>query len=192
MEYLKFTGTYQLNKDQLLHIAQLFLEAEYGDTILYDIPDIVLKNERDRVEVIRPYIQITYVLMNKNEIVGFFIAANKERIKEVSENILGWRKNDPEYISCLNFYTNEALDNDFILHDIAVALKYRGLGFFRILKDNLMELAIADNCKRIIFAVRSSSEAKKIYKHYGAQVIGEIILSNTNYNHRLTKCCFMT
>lgn len=190
MKDFKFVSANELNKKQLLQIVDLLMEAEYSGNNTISSSFNILSSKHEKLQTIEPYKQYTTVLMSKDCVVGFFIATTKLETKEVSRNISGWRKDEQELASCINFYTHEALNNDFILHDIAIDIKYRGRGFFKLLSSRLFELAKKNNCNRIIFIVRKSNPAVYIYKYYGAKIIGEINSVHINSNDKLVKYYF--
>jgi ribosomal protein S18 acetylase RimI-like enzyme len=128
--------------------------------------------------------------MNNNEVIGFFTVTTKKQTKEMEGKIPSWNKNDPELISCVNFYMYEATNEDFILHYIAIDSIYRGCGFFKRLNSYLVELARKNYCKRIVFVVRQSNPAFQIYKYYGARILGEITNIDTGLNEKLIKSYF--
>lgn len=191
MKTFKFVGASELTKEDLLHIGQLLLEAEYCDRAKVTRAYNSYSAKSDGLlQIITPYLTHTKVLMDKESVVGFFIATTKCSIRKISRKISGWRKNDQELMSCLNFYKQEALDSDFILHDIIIEPKYRGLGLFKMLKNYLVELAKKNLCQRIVFLVNASNPAMNVYKHYGAKEIGAIDPRKMHASDRLIKCYF--
>ena len=191
MKDYEFVGAEVLNEEQLLQIVHLLLEAEYSGNAKIGSAFNMLDTKDERLQTIKPYIKHTKVLMDHDNVVGFFIATTKQQVNEISDSIAEWRKHDSELTSCLNFYMHETVDSDFILHDVAIDPKYRGRGFFKIFNKYLFELASHYSCTKILFLVRESNPALYIYKHYGARLFGEIDTAGLHFNDRLIKCCFV-
>lgn len=191
MKHFKFINASELHTKQLLKLVQLLMEAEYSDSPPPEYHKfIIFATNKDKLQTIQPYINYTHVLMHENDIVGFIVVATKSQIKEISNNISGWRQQDPEVIGCLDFYANETRDNDFILQYIAIDAKYRGQGFFKVLKNRLTELAKNNKCRRIVFVSQITNPALGIYKYYGAKVIDEVNFINVPIDNNLVKLYF--
>lgn len=146
----------------------------------------MLDTTSDKLQAINPYIKYTHVLVQQTEVVGFFIATTTAQTELVNKTFHSWRMQTPDLFGCFN-YMHEALPDDLILHDIAIDLKYRGCGFFKILHKHLIKLAADSSCKRIIFIVHDSNPAIQVYKHYGAKIISRV---NATNNHRFIECYF--
>jgi GNAT superfamily N-acetyltransferase len=170
----------------------LLFDAEYScDDKVHKLCNHKYVTKADKLKIIEPYIRYTSVLMDKNRIIGFFTATTQLQVKKMEGKIPSWNKNDPELINCVNFYMNEALKTDFILHYIAIHSEYRGGGLFKVFNNYLVELARGHGCKRIIFVVRESNPALYIYKHYGAKTMGNIDYIDTLTNDKLVKSYFV-
>lgn len=191
MKHFKFINAAELHTKQLLKLVQLLLEAEYPDGPPPEYHKfIVFATNSDKLQTIQPYINHTHVLMRESDIVGFIVVSTKHQIKEISNNISGWRQQDREVISCLDFYANGTQDSDFILQYIAIDEKYRGQGFFKVLKNYLTKLAKNSNCSRIVFMSQITNPALGIYKYYGAKVMNDAKFLNTIDNNNLVKLYF--
>ena len=187
---LQFIKGIQLNEMQLTFLMQLLLETGYYENTAQNNKLGLSPVEFHKQQVLKPSINDIYVLMNGLDIVGLLYAAPKKHQHEVSEHIPNLRRDDPVMQACLdqiNDFYEQGFDDDFILYGIAVAPKYRGQGYFKILFNYLFDLAKENGSKRIIFTVRDSNPAVEIYKHYGAKVLGALDFRHY-FKDQLLKC----
>lgn len=196
MEDYKFVSISHLDDTQIDEVVKLLLETGHYEYVSMDNKLYLTVNSFQKVQTLQPFREHTYVLADQdNRIIGFFIAATNQEMLEIDKITPNLYRDSSEVINffhlLLSFYTDETLRSDFVLYAIAINPLWRNKGLFKLLYSKLVSLAEEHNCSRIMFTVwQSSKAAMNIYKHYGANIIGELDFKHTGFNDKLMKCCF--
>lgn len=192
---LQFVNLADLNYSQINQIAQLMFETGYYDYVSFDnklnLPPIPFQIE----QTLLPCAKYTHVLTTcDGSIIGFYIAATKHQALELKQDVTNWYsdKFDVRVFQkkLFHYYLYETNANDFILHECAIDVQWRGKGLFWALYEEICKIAIQQNCTRIIFAVWKSKPELNMYLHCGAKIIGEIDFSHLGFKDSLIKCYF--
>ncbi|MCC2625457.1 MAG: hypothetical protein K0R14_1330 [Burkholderiales bacterium] len=191
----KIINATNLSDAQMNEVTSLHLESGYYKHISLNNKLNLAPLPFQKIQTIQPFIRYTYVLINMdNEVIGFFIAATKCQIEDIEKNIPNWYSDNCmtidffERVSLL--YMHNTADTDLILYSAAIKSSWRGKGLFKMLYNQLLDLAKKELCHRIVFLVWVSKPALAIYMHLGAKVLGEMDFTGTLVNDKLIKCCF--
>ncbi len=195
MDKLSFINGVDLTEKQLDEVGALLLETGYYEFTGKDNKLNLPVKEFFKRQIIEPYKQYVYALVNAaSQVIGFFLAGTKTEIFSVYDTTANWRRDDPKLLAELKkvgeFFNNETVDTDFLGCNMAIAKVYRGQGYYKILHHKLIELAKSQHCQRIVFAVLNSYAAIEVYKHYSATIFGEID-SPDYFKDKMLKCYFM-
>jgi GNAT superfamily N-acetyltransferase len=194
MDHLKWISGTDLNEAQLDQVAHLIFETGYYEYSALNNKLNLSPIEFHKVQTLKPYTEYMHVLIDRDEVAGFFIVGTKSQFAAVEQNTPDWYRDDPELASgiekIIDYYIHETLNTDLISYGIAIHSKYRGQGLFRLLNEARAKLARKENCTRIAFVVWETKAAVDIFRHCGAKIIGDIDLRQTYFKDRLLKGVF--
>ncbi len=161
---------YQIEMAQLLFSTSYLEYCSFGNKLRLPLVEL---QKRQNIE---PYLSHIQVMLNESkdgdtEFAGFFTAATMEsfgKIKAESFYREEMRAMDAAYD---RFVEKNARASDYFVSSLALDMRFRGLGLFNRMLEQIVKSAQRAKSKRIVLTVWNQSESLAIYLKKGFQKV---------------------